>query len=111
MQMRKPTRNGKDYWILLGMLSGLAIALLTPIYPSVEHRPGPLWKAQVFASNIFWSCWIGAAIGLIVDLIRMRPHKRVRFQFSLRSLFLFVALVASALGGWTLYIQIMTMAR
>ena len=93
------------------MLCGLAIAWLTPIYPDVEHRPGPLWKAQVFASNIFWFCWIGVAVGLIVDLILTRPHKRVRFQFSLRSLFLFVALVASALGGWTLYTQIMTMPR
>ncbi len=91
------------------MLCGLAIASLTPIYRDPEHRPEPLWVAQRYASHIYWSCWIGVAVGLIIDLILTRPHKSVRFQFTLRSLFLLVALIASALGGWMMHIQIMTM--
>ncbi len=91
------------------MLCGLAIALLEPLDCDPQHRNRSLWAAQIFILNIFWLCWAGVAVGLIVDSILTRPRKSVRFQFTLRSLFLFVALIASALGGWMLYVQIMTM--
>ncbi len=93
------------------MLCSLAFASLMPTYADPEHRPGPLWHAQMRVSAIFWSCWIGVAVGLIVDLILTPPRIPSRPQFSVRSLFLFTALIASALGGYMLYAQIMAMPR
>ena len=107
--MRKPTRHGRVYWVLLGMLCGLAIALLTPQLYLVRSGRYPWWPMPIqrAASEIFWCCLIGAAIGLAVDVIATRPRRPFRFQCSLRSLLLLVALVASALGTCLLYMQIM----
>ena len=107
-----PRQHG-TYWLVLGLVCGLALATVMPqpvlVRPPFREVPllyVDMWRWQQTTSHLFWFSMIGVAIGAVVDLVS-KPPESLRFRFSLRTLLLFAATVAMFLSACSLYVRIM----